>query len=187
VICDPFQLHALIVEWEKAGIRVIELPQSSGRVEADQALYDAVIARSIRHYNDPELNRHVQNTVAVETPRGFRIAKEKTSQKIDAAVALSMAHYGALDQQKAGQYQVQAVPNPFYEYNNLDYPDGFIPKESTGSFGLYGGEQWAKSLQGGVIKRKKTACRTQSNYFGNQSKEKWRTKNEQFRKTTTIE
>lgn len=139
VICDPFQLHALIVEWEKAGIRVIELPQSSGRVEADQALYDAVIARSIRHYNDPELNRHVQNTVAVETPRGFRIAKEKTSQKIDAAVALSMAHYGALDQQKAGQYQVQAVPNPFYEYNNLDYPDGFIPKESTGSFGLYGG------------------------------------------------
>lgn len=120
VICDPYQLHSLIVEWEKAGIRVIELPQSSGRVEADQALYDAVIARSIRHYNDPELNRHVQNTVAIETPRGFRIAKEKTSQKIDAAVALSMALHGSLDQQKSGRYEAKAVPNPFYEYNDSD-------------------------------------------------------------------
>ncbi len=137
VICDPYQLHSLIVEWEKAGIRVIELPQSSGRVEADQALYDAVIARSIRHYNDPELNRHIQNTVAIETPRGFRIAKEKTSQKVDAAVALSMALHGSLDQQKSGRYEAKAIPNPFYEYNEPEFPDGFIPTESIQSFGQY--------------------------------------------------
>jgi phage terminase large subunit-like protein len=89
-------LHTLILTWQKAGIRVIELAQNAGRVESDQALYDAVISKSIRHYNDPTLNEHVRNAVAIETLRGFRLAKEKTSRKIDAAVALSMSHYGAL-------------------------------------------------------------------------------------------
>lgn len=95
VVCDPYQLHTLIVEWERAGIRVIELPQNAGRVDSDQALYDAIIGRSVRHYNDPGLNDAILNAVALETARGFRLAKEKASKKIDPAVALSMAHYGA--------------------------------------------------------------------------------------------
>ncbi len=131
VICDPYQLHSLIVEWEKAGIRVIELPQSSGRIEADQSLYDSVIARSIRHYNDPELNAHIHNTVAVETPRGIRIAKEKTSQKIDAAVALSMALHGTLNMQKSIG-TVKIVKNPFYEYDLFDgHGPGYDPETGT--------------------------------------------------------
>jgi hypothetical protein len=112
IVCDPYQLHSLIIEWEKAGIKVIELAQSSGRVEADQSLYDAVIGRAIRHYNDPTLNEHIKNAIAIETPRGYRLAKEKTSQKIDAAVALSMAHYGALNGQKAIG-QTEYVKDPF--------------------------------------------------------------------------
>jgi hypothetical protein len=95
VVVDPFQLHSLIVEWEKKGIKVIELAQNAGRVEADQGLYDAIVARVVRHYNDPNLNDALKNAVAAETPRGFRLAKEKASKKIDAAVALSMAVYGA--------------------------------------------------------------------------------------------
>lgn len=113
VICDPYQLHSLIIEWEKAGINVIELPQSSGRVEADQALYDSVIGRSIRHFNEPELNEHIRNAVAIETNRGMRLAKEKTSQKIDAAVALSMALHGSLSEQKASG-SITVMPNIFY-------------------------------------------------------------------------
>lgn len=35
--------------------------------------------------------------MAVETPRGFRIAEEKASKKLDAIVALSMACVAALD------------------------------------------------------------------------------------------
>ncbi len=96
VVADPYQLHSLIIEWEKAGIRVIELAQNAGRVEADQALYDAIVGGSLRHYSDPTLNENIQNAVAIETPRGVRLAKEKTNRKIDAAVALSMAHWGAL-------------------------------------------------------------------------------------------
>jgi phage terminase large subunit-like protein len=95
VVADPFQLHTCILRWGKAGIPVIELPQNAARVEADQALYDAILGRTLAHCGDPTLTEHVQNAVAIETPRGFRLAKEKTSRKIDAAVALSMAHHVA--------------------------------------------------------------------------------------------
>jgi hypothetical protein len=102
VVCDPYQLHTLIIEWEKAGIRVIELAQNSGRVESDQALYDSVMSKTLRHYGDADLNEAIKNAVAVETPRGFRLAKEKTSKKIDAAVALSMSCHGALKDKSTG-------------------------------------------------------------------------------------
>lgn len=94
VVADPFQLHTCILKWEKAGIKVIELPQTNARVESDQSLYDAILGRTLAHCGDPTLTEHVLNAVAVETPRGFRLAKEKTSRKIDAAVSLSMAAHG---------------------------------------------------------------------------------------------
>jgi phage terminase large subunit-like protein len=130
VIADPFQLHALIIEWEKAGIRVIELAQSAGRVEADQGLYDAVIGRTIRHYNDPTLNEHIKNSVALETVRGFRLAKEKTSLKIDCAVALSMALWGAIGTKGAGEWYW--VDDPF-----ADPPDPELTGEVSASEAEY--------------------------------------------------
>jgi phage terminase large subunit-like protein len=87
---------SIALELEKEGVRMVELPQTSARVEADQALYDAIIGKTLRHYGDATLDEHIRNAIAVETPRGYRLAKEKTSKKIDAAVALSMAHHGSL-------------------------------------------------------------------------------------------
>jgi hypothetical protein len=37
------------------------------------------------------LREHELNAVSIETARGFRLAKQKTSRKIDAAIALSFA------------------------------------------------------------------------------------------------
>ncbi len=122
VYFDPFQLHSISIDLIKAGVRMIELPQTGQRVEADQALYDAIIGRTIRHYDDPLLNEAIHNAVAVETPRGFRLAKERTSRKIDAAVALSMAHFGALHELKAIG-EAQAIPNIFYGYEGASLDD----------------------------------------------------------------
>lgn len=97
VIFDPYQLHSQGLTWERAGIRCIEMPQSAQRTESDQALYDAILSRTLAHCGDPTLTEHIQNAVAVETPRGFRLAKEKTSKKIDCAVSLSMSHFGAVE------------------------------------------------------------------------------------------
>jgi phage terminase large subunit-like protein len=98
VYFDPYQLHSIALELEKDGVRMVELPQTAARVEADQSLYVAIIGKTLQHYGDPALTEHIKNAVAVETPRGYRLAKEKTSRKIDAAVALSMAHSGALQE-----------------------------------------------------------------------------------------
>lgn len=126
VVYDPYQLHSLAVEWEKKGIKTIELPQSAARTEADQGLYDAVISQSIRHYGDPTLTEHLNNAVAIETPRGLRLAKEKTSLKIDAGVALSMSRWGAVERQaKAGE--VSTMPNIFFHYADANPETDFMP------------------------------------------------------------
>lgn len=117
VVADNYQLHSLILTWQQAGIKVIELAQNAGRVESDQALYTAILGKTIQHYGDPTLNEHIKNAVAIETPRGFRLAKEKTSLKIDAAVALSMSHWGAMDKSTTGEMTV--VPDPF-AYHGCD-------------------------------------------------------------------
>lgn len=52
---------------------------------------------NLRLYPSEELRAQALHTVAVENPRGFRIAKEKASKKIDAIVACSMACVAALD------------------------------------------------------------------------------------------
>jgi phage terminase large subunit-like protein len=48
-------------------------------------------------YADAALRQQALNTVAIESPRGFRIAKEKASRRIDAIVALAMACCAALE------------------------------------------------------------------------------------------
>lgn len=126
VVYDPFQLHSVALTWEKSGIRCIELPQTNARIEADQALYDAIIGRTLAHHGDPTLTEHVLNAVAVETPRGFRLAKEKTSRKIDAAVSLSMAAHGAATRQRNGtwvgvmHFRSEISSRPLAVYQRLD-------------------------------------------------------------------
>jgi hypothetical protein len=64
--------------------------------EATEALYSAFINRNLRIYNAPDLREHVLNAVSIETPRGIRLSKQKTSAKIDGAVALSFAVLAAV-------------------------------------------------------------------------------------------
>lgn len=131
VYYDPYQLHSIALDLLKAGVKMVELPQTAARTEADQALYDALISRTLRHYGDPVLDEHIRNAVAIETPRGFRLAKERTTRKIDAAVALSMAHYGATQLQKAFG-ELKYIDDPFY-YTQL-MPEGMTGKYIGGHF-----------------------------------------------------
>lgn len=92
VTFDPYQLSSISRSWERAGVRLCEMPQTGARVEADTALEDAITGGRIRHFNNQELNEAVRNAVIQETPRGIRIAKERASRRIDALVAMSMAY-----------------------------------------------------------------------------------------------
>ena len=112
VVYDPWQMAAVARSWEKAGIRCVEMPQTSQRVEADTALFNAIISGQVRHFQSLDLDEAVRNAIIQETPRGIRLAKEKASRKIDPLVALSMANSAALSGRYAGG-ALRVVADPF--------------------------------------------------------------------------
>ena len=84
----------------KKGIKVVEFPQTTGNLtRAGQGLYELVKGRNLCMYEDAELRSHALAAVAVETGRGWRLAKEKASRKIAAVVALSFACLDTLERQ----------------------------------------------------------------------------------------
>jgi phage terminase large subunit-like protein len=122
VVYDPWQMAAVARSWEKAGIKCVEMPQTAQRVEADTALFNAIISGQVRHYKSPDLDEAVRNAITIETPRGIRLAKEKASRKIDPLVALSMANSAALSGRYAGG-TITYMPDPFGENSRWDDPD----------------------------------------------------------------
>jgi len=97
VLYDPTQMARSAVTLSKQGVRMKEYPQTSSNLTAaSQNLYDVIKASNLVVPPDPELRRHALNAVAVDSGRGWKLAKEKSSRKIDGVVALSFAALGAL-------------------------------------------------------------------------------------------
>jgi len=97
ILVDPYQMARSVQTLIAAGLPVEEYNQTQNNLtEATEALYSAFINRNLRIYNAPDLREHVLNAVSVETPRGIRLSKQKTSAKIDGAVALSFAVLAAV-------------------------------------------------------------------------------------------
>jgi phage terminase large subunit-like protein len=102
VLYDPYQMARSASTLRKAGLPMVEYPQTVGNLTASsQALFDAIRSRALGVYPDEELRRHVLAATAVETARGWRLAKEKSSRKIDGAVALSFAVLDAVEHHRA--------------------------------------------------------------------------------------
>lgn len=98
VSVDPFQMARSIATLRKAGVRIEEFPQTSGNLTAaGQNLFELVRGKNLVMYPDAELRQHALNAVAVESGRGWRLAKEKSSRKIDGVVALSFAALDAAE------------------------------------------------------------------------------------------
>jgi phage terminase large subunit-like protein len=93
---DPYNLSTLAQIGRESGLTLVECPQTTAnQTRFTASLLDSIRAMSLKVYNAPDLRDHVLNVSLVETPRGNRLAKEKGSKKIDAAVALAMAVDGA--------------------------------------------------------------------------------------------
>jgi hypothetical protein len=80
------------------GVAVVqEFPQTvSNTTVMGEELYSLIKGKNLVAYSDADMRVHVTNATGVETARGFRIAKEKASKKVDLAVALAMAVCAAL-------------------------------------------------------------------------------------------
>lgn len=102
---DPAYFHRSAAVLEGEGLAMVEYPQHDSRmIPASQNLYQMVAEGRIAHDGDPTLKRHVENAVADQKPRGWRLTKPKGSRKkIDAAIALAIAAHRA---------QTAAPPEP---------------------------------------------------------------------------
>ncbi len=100
VLYDPHMLQSPSQRLIRAGLPMEEYPQTSNRLEEmGTNLYELIKGRNLHTYSDKEMRLAVSRAVAVESPRGWKIAKEKTSHKIDVVVALAMAALGAVESQ----------------------------------------------------------------------------------------
>jgi hypothetical protein len=98
ILVDPYQMHRSITTLQAAGLPIAEFPQSvPNTTRMAQTLFDLLKGKTLRMYSAPDLRSQAFHTVAVESTRGWRIAKEKAGRKIDAIVALAMAVTAALE------------------------------------------------------------------------------------------
>jgi phage terminase large subunit-like protein len=103
VYFDPHQMQASAQRLRKAGVNMVEFPQSNPNLtSASQNLYELIKAQSLVAYPDADIRLAIQRAIAVETSRGWRIAKEKASHKIDVVVALAQAALAAVQKGEQG-------------------------------------------------------------------------------------
>ena len=96
---DPYNMSTLAQIAKEAGLRMEELSQTPGNQTAfTGVLLDRIRSGSLLVYRAPDLREHILNAVMIETGRGIRLAKERGSKKIDAAVALAMACWACQEQ-----------------------------------------------------------------------------------------
>jgi phage terminase large subunit-like protein len=94
---DPYQLVAVMQRLARAGLPVEEFPQTSANLTTiGQNLYDLVQGRNLTVYPDASIRLAVSRAIALETSRGWRITKEKSSHKVDIVISLAMAAHAAV-------------------------------------------------------------------------------------------
>jgi phage terminase large subunit-like protein len=95
---DPYQMAAVAARLSGTGVPMVEYPQTTANLTAmGSNLYELIKGANLIVYPDDGLRLAISRAVAIETPRGWRIAKEKTSHKIDIVIALAMAALAAVE------------------------------------------------------------------------------------------
>jgi phage terminase large subunit-like protein len=123
VLYDPYQMQASAQRLRREGVPIEGFPQSASNLtEASQNLYELIKGGNLVAYPDAAVRLAVSRAVAVETARGWRIAKDKQSHKIDVVVALGMAALAA----------VRAQSESTYHWKWVDDIGGAVPEQFTG-------------------------------------------------------
>jgi Phage Terminase len=96
VLFDPYQMQASAQRLRARNVPMREFPQSVPNLtESSQNLYELIRSRNLVMYPDAEIRLAISRAVAIEGSRGWKIAKEKQSHKVDVVIALGMAALAA--------------------------------------------------------------------------------------------
>lgn len=109
---DPYQLHSISTGLAKNGFNMREFQQNAPRIKADTSLYDLIVQKRLIVYPDETIKSHVLKAkvkLSSKTEGHYRLTKSG-GNKIDLAVALSMACFGSEQEWKE---QPQWVDVPF--------------------------------------------------------------------------
>ena len=117
ILFDPYQMVATAQRLTRAGLQIEEYLQSLANLTAaSQNLFELINAGDLVAYPDAAMRLAISRAVAVESSRGWRIAKEKQNHKIDVVVALAMAALAAVRGQGVGSY----LPYELWVNNDAD-------------------------------------------------------------------
>ena len=97
VYFDPYQAIQLSQDLKKEKINMVELPQTqSNCIAFSQCLFNLIKGVKIKFYQSEEVRLSLINCKVIYSSRGWRIVKKSGTKKIDLAIALAMASYGAV-------------------------------------------------------------------------------------------
>jgi phage terminase large subunit-like protein len=97
VYFDPYQAIQLSQDLKKENINMVELPQTqSNCIAFSQCLFDLIKNKKVGFYQSEEIRLSLVNCKVIYSNRGWRIIKKTGTKKIDLAIALAMASYGAV-------------------------------------------------------------------------------------------
>jgi phage terminase large subunit-like protein len=97
VLFDPWMMQSSAQRLLKRGVPIEEFPQSPANLTlASQNLYELIESGNIALYPDQGMRLAVSRAIAIEGPRGWRIAKDKQRHKIDVVIALAMSAWAAV-------------------------------------------------------------------------------------------
>jgi phage terminase large subunit-like protein len=145
ILFDPYQMMSTAQRLARAGLPIEEFPQSSPNLTAaSQNLYELILNGNLLAYPDPDMRLAISRAVAIETPRGWRIGKDKSTHKIDVVVALAMACHAAIQSQREPLYDDQfrgwsENPNVDRERAAAEYQHQRLRARI---FGLSNGQLW---------------------------------------------
>lgn len=115
---DPFQMHQVAVNLRKRGVPCMEFNQGQDRLKADTFLWKLFNDKRIDVYNQTVLEAHVKGANAKEYENEqIRIIKGTATEnnKVDAAVALSMACWSASGRIKRSVKQVKTSSQSIFK------------------------------------------------------------------------
>ena len=98
---DPYQAIQLSQDLRKERINMVELPQTqSNCIAFSQCLFDLIKNKKISFYQSEEIRVSLINCKVVYSNRGWRIVKKSGTKKIDLAISLAMAVFGAITREE---------------------------------------------------------------------------------------
>ena len=89
---DPWQFTESAEMLEEMGLPMVEFQQNNALMApASERLYELIKEGRLVHDGDPTFRKHILSAVIAQTERGWRISKKESRERIDAAVALTLA------------------------------------------------------------------------------------------------